>query len=158
MLLHYYYGNREESTNIAIGTAIRAIGHGFNVSIIAINFSNESTLDYLSKTFKTLLIRKFNLTSTKPISIYKIIKDAIRLSRLDKHLLIVINFDLLCKAEPRIVEDLIQLLKMHNQSCELILTGELSIKEIENEADYLSKISTAKNLNINSKMSNSRCE
>ena len=95
MLLHYYYGNREESTNIAIGTAIRAIGHGFNVSIIAINFSNESTLDYLSKTFKTLLIRKFNLTSTKPISIYKIIKDAIRLSRLDKHLLIVINFDLL---------------------------------------------------------------
>ena len=161
MFLHYYYGNREESANIAIGTAIRAIGHEFNVTIIAINYYNEGLIDYMSKVFKPLLI-KVDLINIDPPSVYRMIEDryATFSSTSDKHLLVVLNFDLLYKKDPKAVEKLTQLLlDTHNQTCEIILTGEQRIVEIEDKADYLSEISKRSNkFNVNSKMTNSRSD
>lgn len=163
MLLHYYYGDRNEAAYIAIGTIIRAAGHGFNIDLISIEYENEDIIDFLSENFENVNVTKIDGKTEHRNKIRELmisrLKNIANSSNSKKTLFVIINFDLLHKI---LIEeqfrDLMRLFEDKLKYCEIILTGETEIPIVIEKADYVSEVNKFKseNFNVDSKMTNTR--
>jgi len=156
-LVQIYYGDGKGKTTAAIGQAIRAAGHGFNVGLVRF-FKNPQSYEFGElKLLEQLGIRYFIFTPQHPHFYKGIGFNAVRSECLKgiefiKGLFADGSWDMLVLDELNIAlrdgflkeEEILELLKAKPQTLELILTGRGTTEGVIQMADLVSEVKKIK--------------
>lgn len=136
--VHFYYGDRLRTFHTGLGIIVRALGHSINSKIIFLNQSYEWIVDIISP--KEIPIEIIPIEDYAKVQNY-FIKE---LGKIEDTILLIANFDLIVQYQIFEMKELLNLLSKIKEKNEVILTSEISSKEFEEIADYVSSISVRK--------------
>ena len=133
-LIHYYFGEREKSFLLGFGTILRAKGHSRSV-LIVIDDNSISLIPHLDEEdIPTIIIK----TDDKEIEVNKFILKILK--DLEETVCLIVNIDILVNFDTTLLQLFLQELENLENSNELIFTSETHFKELEEIADYVSRV------------------